>query len=217
MGVLGKDLRLPLQSIAGHADALLRDPDLSPRHADSARRIAKSSDRMTSMIGDLLDFTEARLAGGFVLAASDCDLLDVCRKVIDEIAPAHRDRAIALSTTGSTKGRWDQDRVAQVVTKLVDNAVRHGRARSPIKVSLHGEGAEVVLEVHNEGAQLPDGAHARLFEPFYRGEQHGDEASRGLGLGLYIAQQIVAAHRGAIGVRSLGGQGTTFTVRLPRG
>jgi signal transduction histidine kinase len=103
------------------------------------------------------------------------------------------------------------------VAKLVDNAIRYGRARAPIKVVVHDEGTEVVLSVHNDGAPIPVEAQARLFEPFYRGDQHGDEATRGLGLGLYLVQQIVIAHEGTIGVRSVEGEGTTFTVRLPRG
>jgi phosphoserine phosphatase RsbU/P len=214
MGVLGHDLRIPLQSIAGSADLLLRADGLEPRHTDAARRIARSSDRMASMIDDLLDFVQARLGGGLELAPSDCDLLDLCRQVIDQLVLAHHDRGIELATKGSGKGRWDNARVAQVVSKLVNNAVRHGRPRSPVKVSVRDDEACVVLAVHNEGA-IPNEAQARLFEPFYRGDTH-EEASRGLGLGLYLVQQIVVAHGGTVGVRSLSGEGTTFTVRLPR-
>jgi signal transduction histidine kinase len=216
MGVLGHDLRVPLQGIAGSADVLLRAPDLEPRLADAAKRIARGSERMASMIEDLLDFVQARLGGGYRLAISDCDLLEVCRQIVDESAAAHRDRGIELATRGSGKGRWDHDRVTAVVSKLVDNAIRHGRPRTPVRVAVHDEGPSVVLTVHNEGAPIPDDAQALIFEPFYRGEHRGDDASRGLGLGLYIARQIVLAHRGTIGVRSLEPEGTTFTVTLPR-
>jgi signal transduction histidine kinase len=216
LGVLGRDLRVPLQSIAGSADTLLRAEELGPRLADAAKRIATNGERMSDMIDDLVDFAEARLEGGLTLAMSECDLLDVCRQVIDRFGAAHRDRGIELRAQGSGKGRWDRGRLFKVVSKLVDNAIRHGRPRAPVKLSVRDESTDVVLAVQNEGAPIPDEARRRLFEPFYRGDRPGDEASRGLGLGLYIAQQIVAAHRGAISVCSLESEGTAFTVRLPR-
>jgi len=103
------------------------------------------------------------------------------------------------------------------VSHFVGNAVRYGREGSPVKVSVHDDPDHVVLAVHNEGAPIPDDVRARLFEPFFRGDQHQSDAQRGLGLGLYIVKQIVLAHQGAIGIRSVEGEGTTFTVTLPRG
>lgn len=215
MGVLGRDLRAPLQGIVGHADTLLRAGDLGPRNADAARSIAKSSERMSGMIDDLVHFAEARFGGGYTLSVSDCDILDVCRQVIDRMGAAHSDRGIDLRVKGSGKGRWDRVRLAKLVSILIENAIRHGRACSPVRVSVRGEEADVFLSVHNEGDPIPNDTHRKVFEPFYRGDR-GDDASRGLGLGLYIAQQIVASHRGGISVRSVEREGTAFTVRLPR-
>jgi len=217
MGILGHDLRVPLQSIAASADLLVRADDLAPRHAGEAKRIATSSERMAGMIDALLDFAQARLGGGYALARVECNMPDICRRVIGEIATARPERAIAFMTKGSCNGRWDRGRIAQVVANFVGNAVRYGREGSPVRVSVHDEPDHVVLAVHNEGAPIPDNVRARLFEPFFRGNHHQSDGQRGLGLGLYIVKQIVLAHQGTIGIRSLDGEGTTFTVRLPRG
>jgi sigma-B regulation protein RsbU (phosphoserine phosphatase) len=217
MGILGHDLSIPLQSIAASADLLLRAEDLALHHSGAVKRIAESSERMADIIGDLLDYAQARLGGGYTLATSEFDLMDVCRQVINENATDHPTRAITLHTKGAAKGRWDRGRMVKVVSKLVANAAHHGRAGSPVKVSVHHDAAHVVLAVHNEGAPIPDDARVRLFEPSYRADPRGGEASTDLGLGLYIVQQIVLGHHGTIEVRSAEGEGTTFTVRLPRG
>src|SRR6185503_14833357 len=124
----------------------------------------------------------------YTLARVECNMPDICRRVIGEIAAARPERAIALMTKGSCKGRWDHDRIAKVVSNFVRNAVRHGREGSPVKVSVHDEADHVVLAVHNEGAPIPEDVRARLFEPFFRGDQHQGDAQRGLGLGLYIVK-----------------------------
>src|SRR5262249_54121829 len=88
MGVLGHDLRLPLQTIVGNAEAMIRSGDLAPRQVEAAKKIARSGDRMSSMIDDLLDFAQARLGGGYTLSPSECDIVDVCRQVVDQMASA---------------------------------------------------------------------------------------------------------------------------------
>ncbi len=215
MGVLGHDLRVPLQSIAESADTLLLADDLGHRHAEAAKRIARSTGRVSGMIDDLLDFADARLGGGLSLAVSDCDILDVCRTVIDKIGAAHPHRGIELRAKGSGKGRWDRGYLVKALGKLIENAIVHGHARSPITITVRDEEADAVLSVHNEGAPIPGDLQGRVFEPFYR-VGHREDGARGLGLGLYIAQQIALAHRGSISVRSMEHDGTTFMLRLPR-
>jgi sigma-B regulation protein RsbU (phosphoserine phosphatase) len=215
MGILGRDLRVPLQSIGASA-AILVKGDLEPAYASAASRIASNNDRMTKMIDDLLDFARARLGGGYTLTQSDCDLLEICRQVINEVSVSYPPRAIQFAAHGSSWGRWDRGRIAQAFSNLLSNALRHGQDDVPVKVALRHGGADALVEVHNAGPPIPDEVRAHLFEPFYRAQERGRQAPEGLGLGLYIAQQIVLAHRGTIELESEEGTGTTFTVRLPR-
>jgi K+-sensing histidine kinase KdpD len=123
--------------------------------------------------------------------------------------------AIELRAEGDTCGAFDPDRTAQVVSNLVANAIHHSPESSAVRIGVRGEKDELVLEVHNEGAPIPAEVMPRLFEAFQPGvKESGPNA--GLGLGLYIVQQIVDGQGGSIEVRSEEGDGTTFTVRLPR-
>jgi signal transduction histidine kinase len=106
--------------------------------------------------------------------------------------------------------------MAQVITNLVGNAVQHSPEGTPVRVGSRGRDGEVLLEVHNEGPPIPAEVLPTLFEPFRRGRSTGGGGMGSVGLGLYISRQLVEAHGGTIQVRSEQGEGTTFTVRLPR-
>ena len=112
-------------------------------------------------------------------------------------------------------GRWDAERLAQVVSNLVGNGLQHGDARRPVVVHLTEGESTVVLEVQNDGKVIPPEALPTLFDPYRRGNEH-DARSKGLGLGLFIAEQIITAHGGRIEVRSTADEGTTLRVTLPR-
>jgi signal transduction histidine kinase len=105
--------------------------------------------------------------------------------------------------------------MAQMTSNLVDNALRHGDPRAPVRVSSLGEGAVVSVKVRNEGAPIPAALIPTLFDPFHRGPST-DRPRHGLGLGLYIVQQLAQAHHGTVSVESSAEGGTTFTVSLPR-
>jgi signal transduction histidine kinase len=112
---------------------------------------------------------------------------------------------------------WDAERIAQLASNLISNAVRYGEAGHSIDVALEdGPGDALEIRVHNDGLPIPREAIPALFEPFKRGERAEHAARQGLGLGLYIVREIVRAHGGEIEVRSKAGDGTTFIVRLPR-
>jgi signal transduction histidine kinase len=128
---------------------------------------------------------------------------------------AHPERHIALDTHGEGQGQWDADRLAQVVTNLVGNALQHSPPDTPIRVSTRSEASLVHLEVHNQGPPISPELLPTLFEPYRRGPESG-EGRGSLGLGLFITRQIVLGHGGGVGVRSTLAEGTTFTVRLPR-
>ena len=115
-----------------------------------------------------------------------------------------------------TKGLWDRERLAQVVTNLIGNAIQHGRLDGSIDVRLRDEGDAVCLLVHNDGSPIPADLLPSIFDPFRRGRRRATQKAEGLGLGLFIVREMVRAHSGEISVQSTEAEGTTFTVKLPR-
>lgn len=218
IAILGHDLRSPLAAIVAGAHMLLRK-GLDPPLVGVVDRILTSADRMERMIGDLLDLTRSRLGGGIPIQRASVDLRGVCRNVIGEFRAAHPDVTMTFEAHGNTWGEWDADRLAQVLSNLVGNAIAYGRPGGPVTIAVEQdeEAESVRLAVHNEGPPIPEEMQRQLFDPFRRGgERARGPAPRGLGLGLYIAHQIVLAHGGTIEVASGAEEGTTFTVHLPR-
>ena len=217
LAIVGHDLRNPLTAITTAAQLLLRHGGLSDREARTVSRIAASSERMARMIGDLLDFTRSRLGGGFPVQTRRMDLRELCESVIEELELAYPERTIEFESRGDAWGNWDPDRIAQVVSNLVGNALQHSPASGTVRVDVRDEGDRVLLETSNAGPPIPSEVLPHLFESGRRGPPgRGRKESSGLGLGLYIVQQIVLAHGGTISVRTSAEEGTTFTVSLPR-
>jgi PAS domain S-box-containing protein len=217
MGILGHDLRNPLAAVRVLASLLSRREDLPENVRDSLSEIERAGKRMLEMIGTLLDFTESRFTRRLPIVPVPMDIHGMCRSVVEELLAAEPDRTVELDLEGDGRGVWDPARMAQVVSNLVANALKHGARHGQVRVSVGGAGEDVILKVANQGPAIAPAAMAVLFEPFRRGSAVGDAShARGLGLGLYIARQIVNAHGGEITVESTGAQGTTFTVRLPR-
>ncbi len=208
---LGHDLRSPLGAIltGGH---LLQHYTDDPVIRETAGRIVSSGKRMNRMIEDMLDLARARLAGGIPITRAPADLGSLVQRVTQEQRSAYPNRQIEISHEGDLTGQWDTDRLAQVASNLIGNALQHGDDREPVDVRLEGAHPQrVVLSVGNAGAIPPEDL-ARLFHPFRGRSRRGG----GLGLGLYITQQIVKAHQGRIEVQSDGGR-TRFQVTVPRG
>jgi signal transduction histidine kinase len=143
----------------------------------------------------------------------------IFRKTYPQIFRNHQLRpaggGVRFTGKGDLTGEWDGDRIAQVLSNLVRNAVQHGGATDLITLAAEDNGSEVLLEVHNGGPPIPEGVQATMFEPMVR-HAGDDHKTTGLGLGLYIASQIVLAHGGSLNVKSTEADGTTFAVRLPR-
>jgi len=208
IAILGHDLRSPLTAIAGTARLMLRTNDLPASHEKSAARIIRASDRMTRMIEDVLDFTRGQLGGGIPVDPASGDLGELCRHAIDELKAAHPEAEITFHAEGDLRGKWDRDRMHQLLSNLLRNAADHGAG--PIRVDARGSETRILLEVHNDGPLIPPDVLPGIFEPFKKGTENG-RSSAGLGLGLYIAREIVRSHGGTIEVRSAEGDGTTFS------
>jgi signal transduction histidine kinase len=142
------------------------------------------------------------------------DLVSVVSTVVGEIEASHRDAKIELVKTDEARGFWDAGRLAQVASNLIENAIKHGDGHD-VRVAVRTAEEEVVFEVHNQGAPIPEELMPRLFQPFSRPRGEARGMRGGLGLGLYIAHQIVLGHGGTLDVESAVDSGTTFRVRLP--
>ena len=212
IGIVGHDLRNPLTAIVTSAQLLLRYGGLGEKQAKVAGRIASSGERMARMIDDLLDFARSHLGGGFPIHPRRLDLRELCEHVVEELEFAYPQRTLQLSAEGDLWGSWDPDRMAQVISNLVGNALQHSPDDVPVTVRLRAEPEVVVVETHNMGPPIPREVLPHIFEPGRR----GDARAAGLGLGLFIVQQIVLAHGGNIEAQSTPEEGTTFTVALPR-
>jgi signal transduction histidine kinase len=215
VGILGHDLKNPLNAVAGAAGAMLMRGRLSEEDRRCVYVVQRAARRMSEMIETLLDFARVRYAGGLPISPAPADLTDVVEEVRDEACAARPDRAIEIELRGDLRGQWDRARVQQALANLVANAQHHGDPLKPPHVSADGLGEEVVLAVRNEGPPIPPELMEVLFEPFKRGTS--GKAPVGLGLGLYIVKQIAVAHGGTIDVESSAENGTTFSLRLPRG
>ena len=174
---------------------------------------------MERMVGDLLDLTRSRLGGGIPIQRDSMDAEMMVRDVVSELTTVHPQGRVDVDVRGDVRGRWDEERLAQVMANLIGNALEHGAADAPVSVSLKGLEDEVTIAVHNQGEPIPPGLIARIFDPMKR-RQTGIGLAPGvsphLGLGLYIAERVVSAHGGTIDVASSASEGTTFTVHLPR-
>jgi two-component system, sensor histidine kinase and response regulator len=211
VAAVSHDLRSPLSTLLMGASVLqgkLPDPTLERTLA----RMRSSAERMRGMLDELYDLARVRLAGGIAIEPSLTDLGRLAQRVVDELGVAHPGRPLLVEAGGgSSEGHWDEARLAQVLTNLIGNALRHGDPERPVRVRWQGTDDALVLEVHNGGA-IPSSVRDHLFDPFRRGSRARDS----LGLGLYIVRQIVLAHEGTIDVASSESEGTTFRVRLPR-
>jgi signal transduction histidine kinase len=217
IGILGHDLRSPLNAISLSAKALARYGPLMPTQEGLRLRILASAERMSKMISDLLDLTRARHSGGFQLSLAPTNLSAVCQRVLEELEAAYPDRRLAYEEAQPLEGVWDAARLEQVVSNLVANALEHGGTEVPVRVRSCQRGELLALEVHNPGAPIPAERLATLFEPFHSTPGSEVRTRRsGLGLGLYIVREIIQAHGGQVTVRSSEAEGTTFTVLLPR-
>jgi signal transduction histidine kinase len=216
LAMLGHDLRTPLGAIIGSAHIMVNTKDLPEVALKRAFLILNTSQRMSALVADLLDFTRSRLGGGIPIVRADMDIAKVCRQTVEEIAALHPQRVVNFDATGELRGQWDRARITQAFSNVISNAVQHGSDKTPINVVIHGDADEVALAVQNRGAVIPANELDKIFNPMYRIEGDKPVAPReNLGLGLYITERIVAAHGGTIGVESSEDRGTTFTIRLP--
>jgi signal transduction histidine kinase len=217
LAILGHDLRTPLGAVMMSAQFMLETHELAEPHLTLTSRIASSTKRMNQMIGALLDFTRSRLGGGIPIVRASMNMGKAVHDVVNEISAAYPDRTIKIDARGSLDGEWDCARVSQVLSNLIGNALEYGSGRTAATVDVHGDEKEVSVAIHNRGVTIPAEQLNGIFNPMKRKEVAPTSGpGSNLGLGLYIADRIVNAHKGRISVESSEEAGTTFTVHLPR-
>jgi signal transduction histidine kinase len=219
LAILAHDLRNPLNAMTMSAAVLTETAAQDPDSADLASQISASAAAMGRMIGDLLDFTASGLGATMPVSPAPVDLAPLCREVVDETRAAHPRRTLRYEAHGDLTGQWDAARLRQVVSNLLGNAVQHGGDAAPIELTARGAASDVRLVVRNGGPPIPPDALHTIFDPLVRGESFDARKHRrpgSIGLGLYVAREVVAAHGGTIDVTSSADAGTVFTVTLPR-
>ena len=218
MGILGHDLRNPLSAITALARVTMQRDDLPGDVRERLAQMDRAAKRSLAMVESLLDFSESRWKGALSIRPLLARPAEIAARVIEELSIANPERIILLELRGRQPFELDPVRIEQVLSNLVGNALVHGAPETPIEVFVDVRDGEALLTVTNRGPAIPADRAASLFQPFtHGGASHRDgDRPRGMGLGLYIVQQIVTAHGGTVTVESSAALGTTFIVRLPR-
>ena len=215
LAILGHDLRNPLSAISMSAAFMLESGSLPEPTAGTTKVIARSAARMNQMVGDLIDFARGQFGQGMPIVRAETDLGKVVHDAVAEIAASFPKARVELDASGELHGSWDSTRLAQALTNLIANAVHHGSGDFPIHVSARGLPDEVVLSVRNQGPVVPPERLNQILDGTGPGDAAGGDAEH-LGLGLYIAGEIVKAHGGNIDASSSADGGTVFAMHLPR-
>lgn len=218
LGRLGHDLRNPLAAILTSARLTLRRGALPASEQKSIARIVSSGERMERMIGQLLDSNRTRQPGGIPLHRDQNDVSQSVVRAVEHARVGHPDAVVELDVERESEhvAHVDSERVEQVLSTLIENAIVHGPPGRPVRVSIRSGEGHVTVAVHNEGTPVPVERQRSLFDPFTRAHSPKLEHSSALGLGLYIAEHIVLAHRGAITLDSNADTGTTLSFTVAR-
>lgn len=212
IAILGHDLRNPVSAVLSGAQ-ILKTLNIDEQAKSIAQIIQNASYRITSLIENMLDFAQGGLGGGIKLnPGTDFSLEDILHQVIKELKLVHPERDIEVNIAINGEIYCDGKRIAQLFSNLLSNAISYGAKDAPIIVEAGNNSTEFTLSVSNKGEEIPEAIIPHLFRPFSRGA--ATPGQKGLGLGLFIASEIAAAHNGTIEVTSDKEQ-TCFSLRIP--
>lgn len=223
LSISSHELNTPLTSLKIQSQLLKRDIVSGNPKAFEEARIRKFSDhtekqvsRLTRLIDDMLDVARIR-SGKLTIKKETFDLAQFVKEVVLRMDPHFKVAGLEypeFKILGCTKvvGEWDSMRIEQVISNLINNAIRYGDGK-PIALSLECKGNKIIFSVKDHGIGIEKSSMERIFDRFERASEK--QQTKGLGLGLYIANQIVSAHSGRIWAESTVGNGSTFFVELP--
>ncbi|MBF6589491.1 MAG: PAS domain-containing protein [Ktedonobacterales bacterium] len=224
LGIAGHELRTPLTVIKANVQLLGRSassvaPSGAPRDASLINRTERQVDRLNRLVSDLVDVSRIK-EGKLELRLEPCDLAALLRETVDEQRMAQPEHVIHLRLPRDLRVPVvaDADRIGQVVTNFLTNALKYSREEQPVWVGLEVLAGGARVWVRDRGPGIPRNEQAHIWELFHRAQGIEVESGSGigLGLGLYICQTIITRHGGAVGVRSTVGKGSTFWFTLPR-
>ena len=216
ISIVSHEVRTPVAGVLGFLQTTLDHWDAmsDAERLSAVRRAATNARRLQSMARDVLD-TQALESGRMTFIYDEIDLAGEVRAAVDAARNLYEGRLIEVEApAGRVELRADADRIHQVLSNLIDNAVKNSPPSEPVSVRLATNNSAAVLTVTDRGAGMSEDTRARVFDKFVRGQP---DSVSGSGLGLYIAKEIVEAHKGSIDVESQPGAGATFTILLPIG
>ena len=214
IAVLGHDLRNPIAAVSAGLGLLHRSKNLNDREHTIVSEMDKSLQRANRLIDDVLDLARGKLGGGLSLGLrADQDLGKVLELIVNEMRAINGEHEIDSRIEIDHLTDCDPDRIAQLASNLLANAVTHGATDQPIVFAARTTADDLTVSVSNGGAPISESARKSLFEPFVRGVTK--QAAPGLGLGLFIVDEIAKAHGGKMVVSSTNEE-TRFTFVMPR-
>lgn len=214
LGMLGHDMRNPLNAIVMTAEVLATHE--SEEVTDAAGVLRRSGASMKVLLDDLMDFNRTQLGIGIQIDVQQTDLGKLFADEVGQHQAVHPGRRLELTLHGDLSGRWDGERLQQVLRNLISNAVAYGTPGEPVHVGVHGDGDGVRIDVANRGRVIDPATAECLFDPLKRGASRDTDANQpGLGLGLYIVREITRAHGGKVVLHS-NTERTVISVNLPR-
>lgn len=219
LAILGHDLRSPLSSIQMAAHILLQSKALDAQHLDFAASIKRNVSTMDAMIKDLLEYASGELGRKIPIKPKAANMGSICQASLDEVQSAYPDMIFNLEVSGNLDGFFDAARFQQVLSNLLNNAAKYCQPGTPITLSARRESETIIVQVKNFGTPIPPESLQVIFNPLVQlsdiGQNSNSHLSTSLGLGLFIAREIVEGHNGTIEATSTEPDGTIFTVQLP--
>lgn len=218
IGVLGHDLRGPINAALMSIFIVGRDPALSEQSIAALSRSERSVRQMNDLVSELLDFVSGHFGLHRHLSVADISMTKICEEAISDAQIIYPHRQFVAKFGDDTLGRWDAHRIKQAVYNLLRNANEHGAAATPIVITTRGDEESVTVEVHNQGDPIPPLSLTRIFDPFTQASSgEANMHTKGsIGLGLFIVRDAAMLHDGHVSVDSTAEDGTVFRIELPR-
>jgi PAS domain S-box-containing protein len=220
LSILSHELRTPINAIMGFASVLddgVLGPMTDAQHGHLGK-ILDGSDRLLALINDLLDMSRIQ-AGKFAITPSETAVARVCEGAVEALQPLAAQQGVTLSleaADGLPAVSADPQRLEQVVTNMISNAIKFTPGGGTVKVAVSVQADHLRVEVRDTGMGIAPEHHARIFDAFTQVDMSNTRRSGGAGLGLAIAKSLIEAHQGQIGVESEEGRGSTFWFTVPR-
>jgi signal transduction histidine kinase len=215
IGVLSHELRTPLGTVMASGHALRKAASQNLVLPKVIDRTLRSAARIANILNDMLDFVQGEMQGGMRVQVRDTDMDMVGERVVMDARLRFPDRKVNWLPAGNATGEWDENRIAQALANLINNAVKYSDPDHAVDVKVSCDAKNrIVVAVRNRGEPIPTHRLETFFRPFVRGAP--DRADAGLGLGLYVVKEIAMAHGGNVHAISTAADGTMFSLVLPR-